>query len=144
MLKKRLSFVEKEQASHERSARTDDEHNRSVVEGLEQEKLELIGRVEELAREAESLRAAQLEIDRDTTELAYVEERSRCSENELELLRQRCAVLEEENTHLKAIGESSAVTSQLEEMADHRLLSAADDDPSLKGTGHQHHISLSK
>jgi len=105
MLKKRLSFVEREiSASQERS--DDEEHKRCAMERLEQQKLELKTRVEELEQEVSCLRV-QLEdgkpseeLSRDTT-LSGVEEKLRYFESEVERLRERCSVLEDENTRLQ-------------------------------------------
>lgn len=133
MLKKRLSFVEKE--AMERLGTNED--YRCVVEKLEQEKLKLTNRVEQLESEVISVRA-QLDarpsiVKSRDAEFQCIEEKLRNSENELERLMERYLISEAENTRLQGSGERQILTNQLEERSDRHLVSTIDEAP-LKGS----------
>ena len=124
MLKKRLSFVEKEAA--ERSG--NDERCSHLVEQLSEEKQKLVVHVEHLESQVNFLRAqldAKPSVECEDAEVQCGEERSESLESELEKLREHCLLLEDENAHLQRSEERQRLGSQREEIRDEdRLLGA--------------------
>jgi len=125
MLKKRLSFVERE--ASERSGT--DEDCRRMVESLELEKEKLTSDVERLESQVNTLQVQldhqpNLVADKDD-EIRHVEERLKDSENKLEKLSEQYSILEAENMRLKDSDERQLITDHLEKIVKHSPVLAA-------------------